>query len=161
MGTYTTFTFDATLSKDAPGDVVAFVRQCLTRSTGEELRALPPDSIKHHRFFKCYRWAFVLTWANCNGNGFKAWCKDTDEGLVIHIDTMLKNYCEAVDWFLVWVAPFVNLELPCGATFYTEGWESTVTLSSAECQGLLRYLMAHPSQEDKRLDLVFGESVLC
>src|ERR1035437_2413373 len=116
MGSYTTFRFDATLRKDTPQELLDFIKYRLTPSkeNQEEFNMdIVPEGICEHPFFKCYRWSWVLTWHNCNANGFKACCKEELEGLRIHIDTSLKNYCDSIEWFLLWIAPMVNLEFPC------------------------------------------------
>jgi hypothetical protein len=133
MGHYTKFTFDATLSKSAPVEVVDYMRTRLTRN--EELDGEAPNQpFGEHPFFNCQRWHWVLTWHNCNDNGFKAWCKDTDDGLVIHIDTDLKNYCHSIEWFILWIAPIVNLDHACR---YKIEFEDDGTEES-DCSELIR-----------------------
>lgn len=132
MGTYTNFVFDATLKQDTPAQLLDYIRHRLS-SNGPFLERIPFDD---HPFFFCNRWDWVLTWHNCNGNGFKAWCKDTDAGLVIHIDTELKNYCNSIEWFLLWIAPMVNLEHPCTMYKLIEGSEDDEY--TEDCSDLIR-----------------------
>lgn len=108
MGYYTSFKFNATLKKDVPDELLDFIKSRLTE--GEHAKAVAFDD---HPFFNHDRWSWILTWRDSNGVDHEPSCSDTPDGLVIHIDTELKNYESEIEWFLIWIAPMVNLEHPC------------------------------------------------
>ncbi len=150
MGHYTKFTFDATLSKSAPVEVVDYIRKRLTRN--DELDSDAPNQpFGEHPFFNCQRWHWVLTWHDCNGNGFKAYCKDTENGLVIHIDTELKNYCNSIEWFLLWIAPIVNLDFPCRYLIQSEDDHNAV---ESDCSDLIRNIQQRVDLETVNIDQI-------
>jgi hypothetical protein len=146
MGTYTNFKFDATLKKDLPQKVLDYIRSRLDKE-------LPfvEEKFDNHPFFYCYRWNWVLTWHDCNSNGLKAWCKDTDEGLVIHIDTELKNYCESIEWFLIWIAPLVNLDHKC--TRYTQVEGCDYDAEDEDCSELIRKIQERVVVNPEQIDV--------
>lgn len=119
MGTYTTFTFDATLKQDVPPPLLAYIRMRLgTRGLPVDQQPKLPDhdvGFDDHPFFNTERWDWILTWHNCNNHGFNSYSEDTPHGLRIHIDTQLKNYADTIQWFLMWVAPLVDISQPCTA----------------------------------------------
>ena len=110
MGIYTHFIFDAVLKKDSPGPLLEYIQYRLTDPNENEIEEIPFDD---HPFFSCQRWHWVLTWNSCNDNGFKTYCEETENGLHIHIDTSLKNYCSSIEWFLIFISPLVDLNFEC------------------------------------------------
>ena len=150
MGTYTNFKFDATLRRDLPRTLTDYIRHRLDSGV-PFLEDIPLDD---HPFFQCHRWTWVLTWHNCNGNGFKAWCKDTENGLVIHIDTELKNYCHSIEWFLLWIAPMVDLSFPCTKEIAVEGDDAE---DNGDCSDLMRKIQERIAVGETGTQLLFGE----
>ena len=150
MGYYTKFTFDATLIKDAPRPLLDYIRMRLT--TDYELDdAVFDRPFDDHSFFKRAGWRWVLTWHNCNDNGFNAWCKDTDAGLVIHIDTELKNYCRSIEWFLLWIAPIVTLDFPCR---YLIRGEDDYETEESDCSDLIRSIQQRVALETVNINQI-------
>lgn len=132
MGTYTTFRFNAVLKQDAPKEVLDFIRFRMKDNPGH-----CNIGLDDHPFFLCQRWHWVLTYFKCDGYTPTGYCIDTDQGLEIHIGTRLKNYCNSVEWFLMWIAPIVNLEYCCTMYKAVEG-EYYVPDKEEDCSELIR-----------------------
>ena len=128
MGTYTHFIFDATLKKDGPKPLLDYIKFRLTNSN----ELCDNEPFDDHPFFKCQRWHWILTWHNCDDNGFKSHCEETDNGLHIYIDTRLKNYCASIEWFLILVAPLVDLDFECMMMREVEDYHSLVQEEDAK-----------------------------
>ena len=147
MGIYTHFVFDATLSKNTPIEVIDYLKYRLTASDTVDLDQAPYNS---HPFFKCYRWDFILTWHDCNGNGQKSYATDTENGLVIHIDTMLKNYCRSIEWFLLFIAPYIDTSFDCLKVQDVDDVDD----SQQDIRNLISFIQTKLSQIEPSLELL-------
>lgn len=137
MGIYTRIEFSATLKKDTPQPLIDYLKYRLT-NTRIEKKYLDDKPFDNHPFFThAERWDWVLTWHTCNGHESKAHVEERPEGLYIFVDSELKNYHNTIEWFLVWIAPMVNLDYDCQMLKKTEScdWQNDYL---EDCSDLIR-----------------------
>lgn len=130
MGMYTEFFFRAELKKDAPDDLVVYLRKVLDPSNSWYTMTPYND----HEFFTCERWQSVF-WSSSyshppGDSKFHASDGIRPSSIVIH--SSLKNYGGEAGAFVDWIMPYINA---CpgdflGYTLYEDsrpsGWYSDV-----------------------------------
>ena len=105
MSSFTKFVFDGTL-KESNEPVYDYLTYRFKFAD-----TLGSNPFNDHPFFQCQRWSQVLA-----GHDKDTWLSksyETENGLVIHIEIDILNYCHSIDWCLLFIAPLINLDYEC------------------------------------------------
>lgn len=110
MGMYTEFFFRAQLAKEAPAEVVDYLKYTL--EDGRSWATIVP--FDDHKFFQCRRWDTLLMGGSSlefPAAGYSKFEFIADEGfsgnrIIIHAS--LKDYDSETDHFIDWISPYLS-----------------------------------------------------
>lgn len=119
MGTYTRFSFKASLRRDTPDEVIELLKNVICDITfadpiidrkifvgpGEIVTA--KGKVKHP-FFTCERWYMLLlsvNWDDAMSGGNFFLNGDT---WILHLETEFKNQDDEINQFIDWITPYIH-----------------------------------------------------
>lgn len=113
MGTYTEFKVKFRLKKDAPDQVVNFLKKTiLDRDLNTDKVILSHGEVYtpdiDHEFFKCSRWYHLFLYNNWDPDINGSTMVKRTHNWEISIHTEFKDYDDEIDKFVDWISPYIS-----------------------------------------------------